>query len=147
VLRHHRRRTRAGLVSLRGTGLHRPPAGAGGSKLFARRCHQRRQDDLACWGNHLADENDKSLAGDVDGQIRFIFREIERTLAKQGGKLSDIVTMTVFLTDARYRDRLSKVRNELFAKPPPASAQITVSALAVPGFVVEVQAIAVVGDD
>ena len=95
----------------------------------------------------LADEQGKSLAGDVDGQIRFIFREIERTLAKQGGKLSDIVTMTVYLTDARFRDQLSKVRNELFAKNPPASAQITVSALAVPGFLIEVQAVAVVGDE
>lgn len=95
----------------------------------------------------LQDEQGKSLAGDVEGQTRFIFREIERQLAKAGGKLEDVVTMTVYLTDARNGAQFQAVRKEVFPKNPPASAQITVSALAVPGFLIEVQCVAVVGDE
>src|SRR3954462_6481394 len=50
----------------------------------------------------LKDEQGKSLAGDVEGQTRFIFREIERNLKKLGGELTDVVYMTAYLTDARY---------------------------------------------
>jgi 2-iminobutanoate/2-iminopropanoate deaminase len=95
----------------------------------------------------LKDEQGKSLAGDVEGQTRFIFREIARNLEKLGGKLEDVVTMTVFLTDARNGAEFAKVRKEVFPKNAPASAQVTVAALAVPGFLVEVQCVAVIGDE
>jgi 2-iminobutanoate/2-iminopropanoate deaminase len=95
----------------------------------------------------LKDEQGKSLAGDVEGQTRFIFREIGRNLEKVGGKLEDVVTMTAYLTDARYGADFAKVRREVFPTNAPSSSQITVSALAVPGFMVEVHAIAVVGDE
>jgi 2-iminobutanoate/2-iminopropanoate deaminase len=95
----------------------------------------------------LKDEQGKSLAGDIEGQTRFIFREIERELAKVGGKLDDIVTMTVYLTDARNGTEFSKVRKEVFPNNKPASSQITVAALAVPGFLIEIQCVAVIGDE
>ncbi len=95
----------------------------------------------------LKDEQGKSLAGDVEGQTRFIFREIGRNLEKMGGKLTDVVSMTVYLTDARFGADFAKVRKEVFPANAPASAQVTVAALAIPGFLVEVQAIAVIGDE
>jgi len=48
------------------------------------------------------DDSGKSLAGDFDAQFHQTFRNIEKTLAEAGAKLSDMVTMTVFLIDARY---------------------------------------------
>ena len=93
----------------------------------------------------LTDEQGKSLAGDVGGQTRYIFRQIGRELESVGGKLDDIVTMTVFLTDARNGGEFAKIRHEIFPKNPPASSQITISALAVPGFLIEIQCVAVVG--
>lgn len=95
----------------------------------------------------LTDEQGKSLAGDFEGQTRFIFRQIDRNLKKVGGSLNDVVYMTVFLTDARNGSILAKVRREVFPKNPPASSQITISALALPGFMIEVHAIAVIGDE
>jgi 2-iminobutanoate/2-iminopropanoate deaminase len=96
----------------------------------------------------LKDEQGKSLAGDVEGQTRFIFREIERNLAKVGGKLDDIVYMTVYLTDARSGTDFTKVRREVFSKNAfPASSQVTVATLALPGALVEVACVAVVGDE
>ena len=48
-----------------------------------------------------ATDDGQSLAGDFDAQFSQTFRNIERTLSQCGCKLADIVTMTVFLIDAR----------------------------------------------
>jgi enamine deaminase RidA (YjgF/YER057c/UK114 family) len=55
-----------------------------------------------------------------------------------------MVTMTVFITDGRYGDRFTQLRREIFGDNFPASALITVTGLARPGMLVEVQGVAVV---
>ncbi len=87
----------------------------------------------------------RSLAGDFDGQVHEIFARLGRTLGEAGGSLADMVTMTVFITDARFGDRFTQLRAEIFGGNFPASALITVAALARPEMLVEVQGIAVVG--
>jgi 2-iminobutanoate/2-iminopropanoate deaminase len=62
------------------------------------------------------DDAGKSLAGDFDAQFKQTFRNIEKTLAEAGAKLSDMVTMTVFLIDARYTTRMTELRTELSRK-------------------------------
>src|SRR5215475_10323249 len=89
------------------------------------------------------DDNGKSLAGDFDAQFKHTFRNIEKTLGEAGAKLSDMVTMTVFLIDARYTTRMTELRTELFGKDFPASAAITVQGFAQPEMMIEVQGIAV----
>ena len=92
-----------------------------------------------------ADNTGKSLAGDFDAQCRQVFRNIERTLAEAGAKLSDLVTMTVFLIDARYTTRMTEIRTEIFGRDFPASAAITVAGFADPSMMIEIQGIAVAG--
>jgi 2-iminobutanoate/2-iminopropanoate deaminase len=92
----------------------------------------------------LEDASGKSLAGDFDGQVREIFARLGQTLDEAGAKLADMVTMTVFITDGRYGDRFTQLRREIFGDNFPASALITVTGLARPGMLVEVQGIAVV---
>jgi len=87
----------------------------------------------------------KSLTGDFDGQVREVFARLGRTLAEAGSSLAEMVTMTVFITDARYGDRFTQVRREIFKDDFPASALITVAGLARPELLVEVQGIAVTG--
>src|SRR5437764_15057740 len=89
------------------------------------------------------DDSGKSLAGDFDAQFRQTFRNIEKTLAETGSTLRDMVTMTVFLSDARYTTRMTELRSELFGKDFPASAAITVQGFAQPEMMIEVQGIAV----
>ena len=91
------------------------------------------------------DDSGKSLAGDLDGQVRQIFKLLNATLEKAGGKLSDMVQMTVFITDVRYGDRLTQLRREIFGDNFPGSALITVTALAIPEAKVEIQGYAVIG--
>jgi len=82
---------------------------------------------------------------DFDAQVRDVFASIDKTLKAQGGSLKDMVTMTVFITDGRLGDRFVAIRKEIFKECFPASALITVTGLAVPGLMVEVQGIAVIG--
>src|ERR1700692_3702688 len=91
------------------------------------------------------DDAGKSLASDFDGQVRQLFKNLDRTLQKTGGKLSDMVQMTVFITDVRYGDRLTQIRREVFGDNFPDSALITITALAVPEAKIEIQGYAVVG--
>jgi enamine deaminase RidA (YjgF/YER057c/UK114 family) len=89
------------------------------------------------------DDSGKSLAGDFDAQCRQTFRNIEKTLAEAKCSLKDMVTMTVFLIDARYTTRMTELRAEIFGKDFPASAAITVTGFARPEIMIEVQGIAV----
>ena len=91
------------------------------------------------------DDNGKSLASDFDGQVRQLFRNLDRTLQKAGGKLGDMVQMTVFITDVRHGDRLTQIRREVFGYDFPGSALITITALAVPDAKIEIQGYAVIG--
>lgn len=89
--------------------------------------------------------SDPSLDGDFDGQARQAFANLATTLEQAGGKLSDIVTMTVFIIDARYGDRFVEIRKQFFAAGEyPASALITVSGFARPNMMLEIQCVAVV---
>jgi enamine deaminase RidA (YjgF/YER057c/UK114 family) len=99
-------------------------------------------------GGQLAvvDDNGRSLASDFDGQVRQVFKLIDQTLQKAGGRLTDMVQMTVFITDVRLGDRLTEIRREIFGDNFPGSALITVTALANPDAKVEIQGYAVVGD-
>jgi 2-iminobutanoate/2-iminopropanoate deaminase len=91
-----------------------------------------------------ADASGRSLAGDFDAQVREVFSRLGQTLAEAGGNLGDMVTMTVFITDARYGDRFTQLRKEIFGDNFPASALITVAGLARPEILVEVQGVAVI---
>ena len=83
---------------------------------------------------------------DFDGQVRQIFDELDKTIKANGGSgVKDMTTMTVFITDVRLGDRLTQIRKEIFKDCFPASALITVTALARPGMLIEVQGMAVVG--
>lgn len=91
------------------------------------------------------DDSGKSLAGDFEGQVRQIFKLINATLEKAGGKLKDMVQMTVFITDVRNGDRLTEIRREIFGDNFPGSALITVTGLADPNAKIEIQGYAVIG--
>jgi enamine deaminase RidA (YjgF/YER057c/UK114 family) len=91
------------------------------------------------------DDSGKSLAGDFEGQARQIFKAFDATLRKAGGTLSDMVQMTVFVTDVRYGERLWQIRKDIFGDNFPGSAMVTITALANPDAKIEIQGYAVIG--
>ena len=96
--------------------------------------HTGYQDDLG-----------ETYPGNFDGQVRVAFERLRQTLEKAGGKLTDIVTMTVFITDMANGTRFTQLRKEFFLDDRyPASALIGIKELARPEMMIEIQAIAVV---
>jgi 2-iminobutanoate/2-iminopropanoate deaminase len=95
----------------------------------------------------LTDAEGRSLAGNFEGQVREIFRQFDLTLKRAGGSVKDMVTMTVFINDPRNGDRFVQMRHDYFPEGHyPGSALITVSNFAVPGVLLEIQGVAVIGD-
>lgn len=92
------------------------------------------------------DDDGRSLAGHFEAQTRQTFRNIEKTLAAAGGTLADLVSMTVFLIDARHSRAMTDLRKEILKSDFPASAAITVAGFAHPDMMIEIQAVAVVPD-
>jgi 2-iminobutanoate/2-iminopropanoate deaminase len=90
------------------------------------------------------DDAGQSLAGDFDAQCRQTFRNVGKTLAEAGATLADLVTMTVFLIDARHTTRMTELRVEILGKDFPGSAAITVAGFAMPEMMIEIQGVAVI---
>ena len=93
------------------------------------------------------DANGNSLAGDFEAQVHRTFENLRTNVEAAGGTLEDIVTMTVFITEMRYGDRFTEMRRDYFKRGYPGSALIGVECLARPEMLLEIQAIAVIGDD
>lgn len=63
-------------------------------------------------------------------------------MAEAGAGLDDIVKLTIFLRDIRYREIVNKLRGEYFKPPYPASTQVAVASLVDPDWLLEIEAIA-----
>ena len=93
----------------------------------------------------VTDLEGKDIAGKFDEQARTIFALLNRTLERAGGSLANLVTMTVFINDARNGDRFVQMRREHFPDGRyPCSALLTISSFARPGCMIEIQGVAVV---
>ena len=84
--------------------------------------------------------------GDVAGQTRQVFENIRAVLAEAGASLDDVIKLTIFAADIRYREAINQVRSEVFKPPYPASTQVAVAALVDTDWLVEIEAVAFVGE-
>jgi 2-iminobutanoate/2-iminopropanoate deaminase len=81
--------------------------------------------------------------GDMKAQTRQVFENITNVLESAGSSLKDVVKINTYITDgSKFMDMLA-VRSEIFADDPPASTAVVVAALAFPGLLIEVEAIAI----
>jgi 2-iminobutanoate/2-iminopropanoate deaminase len=77
--------------------------------------------------------------GDFGAQCKYAYDKIKRLLDKHGASLADVAKMVSYLTDVRYQPDYGKCRSEAFgSQPPPAHTLLTISQLAWPGMIVEV---------
>ena len=82
--------------------------------------------------------------GDFEAQARQTFQNIQTVLEQAGASFDDVVKVTAYFTDISKLRDYARVRDEFVSSPPPASTAVEVSALALPGMMIEVEAIAVV---
>jgi len=83
-------------------------------------------------------------SGDFKAQARGAYDAIKALVECQGGTMANVVKITTYVTDMRYRLDLAPIREEFFGKKGPASTLVEISALAHPDWMIEIEAIAVI---
>jgi 2-iminobutanoate/2-iminopropanoate deaminase len=84
-------------------------------------------------------------AGDIKLQTETILENMNRLLAEAGGTFADIVKVTVFIRDMELFKEIHEVRSRYFKPPYPASSMVEVSRLVSPEHLIEIEAIAALG--
>src|SRR5579883_238833 len=78
-------------------------------------------------------------------QAKVIFAKIKALLEAAGGKMADVVKVTIFLTNIKNNTQVWEARAAVFSGTFPASTLVQVAALASPEILVEIEAIAHLG--
>src|SRR5579863_8479351 len=89
------------------------------------------------------DTSENVGVGDVTAQAEQAMTNIDLLLREAGSSLQDIVKVTVYLVDPRYREQVYRVMGRWLTGVYPVSTGLVVSALARPEWLVEIDAIAV----
>jgi len=87
-------------------------------------------------------------AHDLRAQARRCFENLKTALAGAGATIADVVKLTIYVVNYQpeYRGAIVEVRDEFVnSEHPPASTWIGVQSLARPEFMIEVEAIAIIG--
>ena len=82
--------------------------------------------------------------GDFKGQARGAYEAIKALVESQGGTMANVIKITTYVTDMRYRVDLASIREEFFGKKGPASTLIEISSLAHPDWMIEIEAVAII---
>ena len=69
---------------------------------------------------------------------------IKALVESQGGTMANVIKITTYVTDMRYRVDLAPIREEFLGKKGPASTLVEISALAHPDWMIEIEAVAVI---
>ena len=82
--------------------------------------------------------------GDVEAQAEKAMANIAMLLKESGSRLEDVVKVTIYLVDVRYRETVYRVVGRWLKGVHPVSTGIIVDALARPEWLVEIDATAVI---
>ena len=96
-------------------------------------------------GTTSLDSKGRVQGKDAGEQTTITMRKIEAALKKAGCKLSDLTQLTIFVTDIRDMGAVSKALGKALKGSVVTSTLVGVSALAVPGLVVEIESRGVIG--
>jgi 2-iminobutanoate/2-iminopropanoate deaminase len=105
-----------------------------------------RAGDLLFVSGFVPVDGEGHLVGgdDVVAQTRQVLANLAAVLAAAGATFADVVKVTVYLIDIDDRALINPVREEVFGAVRPASTLVEVSALAIPGARLEVEAVALI---
>ena len=84
--------------------------------------------------------------GDIVAQTRQIYKNMREVIEAAGASMGDIVQTTDYITTTEGYKETANIRREFFGDSFPASTGFIVSALLNPKALIEIDAIAVVGD-
>jgi 2-iminobutanoate/2-iminopropanoate deaminase len=78
---------------------------------------------------------------DVVDQVELVFQNLKKVLDTASASFSDVLKVTVYLTDVKDRTKINPVRQRYFGNSRPASTLIGVSQLAIPEMKIEIEAV------
>ncbi|UCE52989.1 MAG: RidA family protein [Desulfobacterales bacterium] len=81
--------------------------------------------------------------GDFEAQVRQVYTNLQNIMEEAGGSLQSIVKMSTFLSHYNYIETYRSVRNEYFSEPYPPNTLLIIESLALPDYMIEVEAVAV----
>jgi 2-iminobutanoate/2-iminopropanoate deaminase len=90
------------------------------------------------------DKGGPAHRGDFKAQARATFQALKAQVEAGGGTMDNIVKINTYLTDIRHRADLAAIREEFLGKKSPASTLVAVAALAMPEWMIEIEAVAVI---
>ena len=80
--------------------------------------------------------------GGIEAQTRQTLENLKAALALAGASMADVVKVNIFLTDIGDFAAMNGVYREYFDSEPPARTTVGTSGLALPGLMIEIEAIA-----
>ena len=96
-------------------------------------------------GTTATDENGNVVGlNDPYAQTGYIIRKIERALHEAGAALTDVIRTRIYVTDAHQWEVVARAHGEFFSQIRPANTLVEVSALIGEGYLVEIEAEAVI---
>jgi reactive intermediate/imine deaminase len=103
----------------------------------------RRGNIVATAGVAAVDRDGKVVGGnDIVAQTRATLDNLKLALEAAGASISDVIKVTVFLTDFANYKGFNAAFDEYFANDPPARATVRAD-LVIPALLIEIDAIAV----
>src|SRR5262245_37912835 len=104
---------------------------------------------VATAGQVAMDEHGELVGpGDPMAQTERVFENLHLALAAAGATFSDVIKFGVYVTDMSILPVVREIRDRhVDRSKPPASTAVQVGALFRPGYVVEIEALAVVQDE
>ncbi len=98
-------------------------------------------------GTTATDEAGRLVGGDdPEAQAVYIIEKIGRALGALGGSLADVVRTRVYVTRAADWEAVGRAHARFFGETRPANTLVEVGALVGPGYLVEIDADAVIGE-
>ena len=95
-------------------------------------------------GTVAVNENGEVVGtNDAFAQTKYIIQKIETNLARAGATLNDVVRTRMFVTDITRWEEYGKAHGEAFGNIKPCTSMIGVAALIEPGFLIEIEATAI----
>lgn len=96
-------------------------------------------------GTVAVDENSQLVGkNDAYAQTKFIIEKIEAVLKRAGASLQDVVRTRMFVTDIARWEEYGKAHGEFFGKVKPCTSMIEVKGLIDPGYLIEIEATAII---
>jgi enamine deaminase RidA (YjgF/YER057c/UK114 family) len=84
--------------------------------------------------------------GDAGGQVDVVLDAIEAALAQAGARMEQVVRTRMFVTDISRAREIGRAHGDRFGAIAPVTSMVQVAALIDPRMLVEIEAVAYVGD-